>query len=191
NLTITRTFTAKDACNNSSTCSQLITVQDQNNPALVSCPADKTVNCTADTSVAALGSATFTGNCGSPVTVTSADVSTQNADPNNCAHYTYTITRTFTAKDACNNSSTCSQLITVQDQNNPVLVSCPGDKTVNCTADTSVAAMGSATFTGSCGSPVTVTSADESTQSANPTDCAHYTYTITRTFTAKDACNNS
>src|SRR5439155_1237836 len=132
---------------------QLITVQDQNNPALVSCPAAATVNCTAATSVAALGNATFTGNCGSPVTVTSADVSTQSANANDCAHYTYTITRTFTAKDACNNSSTCSQLITVQDQNNPLITFCPGDKLLNCGDSSDPSSTGTATATANCSQP--------------------------------------
>src|SRR5439155_1453365 len=121
NYIITDTWTAKDACGNTSAKSQTITVPDTTAPVLVSCP---------------------------------ADASTQSPNATDCAHYTYTITRTFTVKDACNNSPTCSQLITVQDQNNPALVSCPADKTVNCTADTSVTALGNATFTGNCGSPV-------------------------------------
>ena len=44
----------------------------------------------------------------------------------------YTAMRTWLATDACGNSSTCSQTVTVQDTTPPVLA-CVADKTVSCT----------------------------------------------------------
>src|SRR5260221_13289150 len=42
---------------------------------------------------------------------------------------TYTILRTWTAKDACTNIASCVQTITVQDTN-PPSITCPGDVTL-------------------------------------------------------------
>ena len=186
NYTISRTWTALDVNGNSSSCVQTITVQDVTTP-VVACPSNTTVSCDASTAVEANGSATATDNC-SPVAITSADVSTQDANANNAGHYNYTITRTWTATDVTGNASTCTQTITVQDVTAPI-VACPANATVSCDASTAVAATGSVTGTDNC-SPLAITSADASTQSANVNDVAHYNYTITRTWTATDVTGN-
>ncbi|MBF2710055.1 HYR-like domain-containing protein, partial [Flavobacterium soyangense] len=172
---VTRTWTAKDACNNSSTASQTINVQDITAPVIAALPANSTINCPA-TPVFAV--ATATDACGSAFTLTSADVTT----PGTCAG-SYSVTRTWTAKDACNNSSTASQTINVQDITAPVIAALPANSTINCPA-TPVFAV--ATATDACGSAFTLTSADVTT----PGTCAG-SYSVTRTWTAKDACNNS
>ncbi|HEX6914028.1 MAG TPA: HYR domain-containing protein, partial [Chitinophagaceae bacterium] len=97
NYTLTRTWSVTDAHNNSTTATQVITVQDNQAP-VISCPASVTVNCQDNTSIAVLGSATATDDC-SGVTITSNDVSTQDADSHSAGHYNYTITRTWTATD--------------------------------------------------------------------------------------------
>ncbi|WP_164905520.1 hypothetical protein, partial [Flavobacterium sufflavum] len=51
----------------------------------------------------------------------------------NCAS-NYTLTRTWTAKDACGNESSKSQTITVKDTTAPVLSNAPADVTVECSA---------------------------------------------------------
>ena len=56
---------------------------------------------------AATGTATATDNCVGTVTITYSDLTTS------CSDGTYIISRTWRATDACNNSSTCSQTITV------------------------------------------------------------------------------
>ena len=45
----------------------------------------------------------------------------------------YTLTRTWTAEDNCGNTSSCSQVITVEDNTAPV-ITCPVDETVECDA---------------------------------------------------------
>lgn len=123
NYTLTRTWTATDACGNTSSKTQTITVQDTQAPVLSAAPADVTVECSAVPAAAVL---TATDNCDAP-TVTYAEVSTQNANVNNAGHYNYTLTRTWTATDACGNTSSKTQVITVQDVTAPTAVC----KTVN------------------------------------------------------------
>src|SRR5690606_10811449 len=77
-----------------------------------------------------------TDNC-SDVTVTYSDVSTQDADgaAGTCDDYEYVITRTWTAVDACGNSSSCVQIVTVEDTEPPV-ISCPTNVTLESGSDT-------------------------------------------------------
>jgi subtilisin family serine protease len=89
----------------------VITVVDTTPPA-VNCPPDVTLECPADTSVEANGSATATDICSS-VTITHTD----QWQPG-CAN-TGTMTRTWTAVDEAGNSKTSVQTITVMDTNPP------------------------------------------------------------------------
>ena len=187
NYTITRTWTATDASGNSSSKSQVITVEDKTAP-VISCPASVTINCQAPTTTAANGSATATDNC-SPVTITSSDISTKNANNLNAGFYNYTITRTWRATDVTGNFSECAQTITVRDVTAPI-ITCPASVTINCQDATTVAANGSATATDNC-SPVTITSSDVSTQNSSATNAGFYNYTITRTWKVTDVTGNS
>ncbi|MDH3650553.1 MAG: T9SS type A sorting domain-containing protein, partial [Saprospiraceae bacterium] len=117
---ITRTWTATDACGNSSTCVQTITVDDST-PPVITCPADVTIECTESSDPANTGSATATDNCDNSPVVTFGDVVTPGACPQESV-----ITRTWTATDACGNSSTCVQTITIDDITPPT-ISCPDD----------------------------------------------------------------
>ncbi|MBL0009803.1 MAG: hypothetical protein IPP25_22200 [Saprospiraceae bacterium] len=70
-----------------------------------------------------------TDNCGNPATITFVgDVISNQTCPNR-----YTITRTYLATDACDNTSTCTQIITVFDDTAPILT-CPAGVTVQCAA---------------------------------------------------------
>jgi hypothetical protein len=119
----TVTFTAKDACGNKSTSTATFTIVDHTAP-VISCPASVTVNCQDDTSPQSAGSATATDIC-SGATISFSDVSTQNSSVTDRGHYNYTITRTWKATDACNNASTCVQVITVQDTTAPTALCKP------------------------------------------------------------------
>jgi len=172
NYTITRTFTATDACGNASTAVQTITVEDTTAPEFASVPADYTVECSDDMPMDA---ASATDNCG-PVTVTEEVATT----PGGCAGE-YILTRTFTATDDCGNSATAQQIITVVDTTAPEFTFVPADYTVECSDDMP---MEDATATDNCGT-VDVTVMSETTAGDCPGN-----YTITRTFTATDDCGN-
>src|SRR5437764_6539417 len=68
---------------------------------------------------------TATDACDAAPSLTSLDVNT----PGNCAQ-NYSVTRTWTAKDACGNTSTASQTINVEDKTPPAISSLPVASTI-------------------------------------------------------------
>jgi len=171
--TITRTWTATDADDNSASCQQTITVVDDTAP-VISCPADITIECDQSTDPANTGTATAVDNCDTSPSVTYSDATAGN-----------TITRTWTATDACGNSSNCLQTITIDDTTPPV-VTCPANVTIECDESTDPANTGTATATDNCDSSPTVTYTDSETPGSSPQE-----KTITRTWTATDVNSNS
>ena len=108
---VTRTWTATDTCGNITTASQTINVIDTTAPVIAALPEATTISCSVTPEFA---TATATDNCGSAVTLTFADATTNGA----CAG-SYSVTRTWTATDACENTATASQTINVQDTTGP------------------------------------------------------------------------
>src|SRR5207244_10957488 len=141
--TILRTWTAKDACTNRASCVQSIAVQDTNPPS-ITCPAGVTLNCPADTRTNVTGVATATDTC------SSLEITYSDASNSGCGG-TYTILRTWRATDACTNSASCVQTITVQDPNAPN-ITCPASVALNCPADTRTNVTGVATAIDTCSS---------------------------------------
>lgn len=191
NYTITRTWTITDLCNNQTTATQVITVVDTTapvaNPETV--PANVTINCDEEIPGATESSVEFTDNC-SEFTVELSAISTQVEDINAAGHYNYTVTRTWTATDACGNVSNIqTQVVTVEDVTAPVVVAAtvPANMTVSCD---NIPVAVEVEFTDAC-SPVTVHPAEVSTQDADVTVEAHYNYTITRTWYASDVTGNN
>jgi len=152
----------------------IIVVQDTTPPVII-CPPDVTLECPADTSAAATGSGGATDNCDPSPTIVFSDL-ISGACPK-------VIERTWMATDASGNSSSCVQVITVQDTTPPV-INGPGNVMLECPANTSVIANGSATATDACGS-VTITHSDVWVPVCGNTG------TLTRTWTATDECGNS
>lgn len=191
NYTITRTWTITDLCNNQATATQVITVVDTTAPVanLETVPANVTINCDEEIPVATESSVEFTDNC-SEFTVEFSAISTQVEDINAAGYYNYTVTRTWTATDACGNVSNIqTQVVTVEDVTAPVVVAAtvPANMTVSCD---NIPVAVEVEFTDAC-SPVTVHSAEVSTQDADVTVEAHYNYTITRTWYASDVTGNN
>ena len=180
--TLTRTWTATDNCTNSITHTQTITVQDTTDPTFDNCPADVTVECDA---VPAAASPTASDNCDDSVDVTyNGEVRTDGACPDS-----YTLTRTWTATDDCDNSTTCTQVITVQDTTPPV-ITCPANITTCndpglCSA---VLDPGTATATDNCDPSPTVKGTRNDDR---PLTDAYPCGITTITWTATDNCNNS
>ena len=124
-----RFWTAMDSCGNTSFCEQYIVVYDTIKP-VITCPADTTIDCTADTSVASLGMATAVDNCDSNLVITYSDaVFAGNCEGESIIERTWTATECFTE-----NFSTCVQTITVIDTTPPTLTCV--DITLECGSET-------------------------------------------------------
>ena len=176
---ITRTWKTTDASSNSVTCVQTITIQDTT-PPVISCPADKQLQCGDSTDPSNTGTATGTDTCSTNVTISYTDA----AGPANCTGKPG-IDRTWKATDASGNSSTCVQHITYVDTTAPT-VTVPAGGNLGCNpaslpTDASVKAL--VTATDNCGVPtVNVSHVD-----------ANSGCSVTRTFTvtASDGCGNT
>ncbi|WP_242133012.1 HYR domain-containing protein, partial [Aestuariivivens marinum] len=141
------TLTATDDEGNTSECAFQLIVNDTA-PPVITCPSDLTIACDADSTPSSTGSATATDNCDGAPVITFVDVVAAGTGNNSV------ITRTWTATDANNNSSSCDQVITIEDTAPPV-VTCPSDLTIACDADSTPSSTGSATATDNCdGAPV-------------------------------------
>jgi hypothetical protein len=117
----TITWTATDACGNSSSCVQTVTVED-NTPPVLTCPADIVVNADAGTCAAQVvlpAPAELWDNCDPSPTYTYWIGATEISSP-----YTFldgTTTVTIKAKDACDNESSCTFDVTVNSLNELVV----------------------------------------------------------------------
>ncbi len=175
---ISRTWTATDACGNSASAIQTITVQDITPPTLT-VPPNLVLQCPANTSTNATGTATATDTCSAAI------ISYSDVVSNTCSGATKTIFRTWTAADSCGNSTNAIQTITVQDTTPPTL-SVPANVVLECpNTDTSTNYTGVATAHDGC-SAVTITFSDSVSNT-----CSGATRTISRTWTAADACGNT
>ena len=110
---VSRLWTATDACGNSTNAVQTITVRDTTPPALA-VPANAMLECPADTSTNSTGIATALDACGE-VLVSYSDV------VSNGTGGTKIIARTWTATDACGNSTNGVQTIAVRDTTPPTI----------------------------------------------------------------------
>ena len=121
---MTRVFTASDACGNTSTASQVITIEDTTAPVLAGVPAAATIEC-GEAEPTALPTASDA--CDTNPTVSVASTSAAGACPGETV-----VTRVFTASDACGNTATASQVVTVRDRAAPVLADVPAAATIEC-----------------------------------------------------------
>ncbi|MCP4103197.1 MAG: gliding motility-associated C-terminal domain-containing protein, partial [Lentisphaerae bacterium] len=173
---ITRTWTATDACGNSTVATQEISVSDTEAPTITNVPADITVECDA---VPLSANPDVEDNCDTEVSISVEDIRTDGE----CS-FSYELTRTWTAVDDCGNENTAIQIITVEDTEAPELLNVPENITSECTEIPEVPVAGEVTATDNCDTEVTVTFNEDST----PNGCGEQ---ITRTWTATDACGNS
>jgi hypothetical protein len=123
---ITRTWTVTDGCL-ASTKTQTIQLRDSQAPLFYGVPPNVTLNCgsplpsTANLSIADI--------CSVGVTPT-LQYNEQKITSASCSS-NYQIKRTWTATDACGNTSTSSELVTYIDQQAPTILYCPSDVTAN------------------------------------------------------------
>ena len=172
NNIITRTWTVTDACGNSTTEVQTITLEDMTAPVFDFTPADQTLDCAAEYT---LEMATATDACTGAL-VTYTDTETFPCDGSRV------IERTFTAVDGCGNSTSAVQTISFLDTTAPTFTATPEDLSLDCSEALPVTI---AEASDDCGT-VSVNYTDETVAG----DCAGQ-YTVLRTFTAEDGCGNS
>jgi hypothetical protein len=101
------------------TCSFKVTVSKDTTKPTITCPENVTVQCGSTTDPEATGTATATDNCDPSPKVTYEDTEEIGTCP-----VIKVITRKWTATDACGNSKSCTQKITVKDTTKPE-VTCP------------------------------------------------------------------
>ncbi|MBJ6369368.1 HYR-like domain-containing protein, partial [Snuella sedimenti] len=180
---ITRTWSLTDACDNTTTHVQIITVQDVTPPTFT-VPADVTINCDDDaTDLVLTGDVSDEmDNCSSELEATYTD----EVAAGECANES-TITRTWSLTDDCNNTTTHVQTITVQDVTPPTFT-VPADVTINCDDDaTDLVLTGDVSDEmDNCSSELEATYTDEVAAG----ECANES-TITRTWSLTDDCNNT
>lgn len=175
------TWTAVDACGNTTACTATFTVEDHTPPVLT-CPADQTVQCDGAGNIdelnAWLQSAQATDACGVILDGNFEIIAS-------CNNAVLRNVVTWLATDRCGNTSTCTATFDIVDTTPPVLT-CPGDLTVTCDPATNGAAfdawLASATGSDNCGSPVITNDAGPA-----PTGCG----STTVAWTATDNCGNA
>ena len=175
-VVIIRTWIATDNCGNTAMGTQRVSIVDDEAPVLAGIPADETVECNA---VPEAGEPTVTDNCdASPI------IALDEARVDGSCEDSYVLTRTWTATDACGNTTQGTQVIVVNDTTDPILAEIPADITLDCTDDLPNA--GSVVATDNCDSDVEVTIDDAETADPN----CPLNRTIIRTYTATDNCGN-
>jgi hypothetical protein len=118
----TVTWTVTDLAGNSASCAQLVTVEDNEAPT-ITCPADVTVDTDFNLCIAsgvALGTPVASDNCTVASVVNNAPL----------LFPLGTTTVTWTVTDAAGNASTCTQTVTVEDNQSPTVV-CPQNIVLN------------------------------------------------------------
>ncbi|MGB4847885.1 MAG: T9SS type A sorting domain-containing protein, partial [Saprospiraceae bacterium] len=191
---VNRTYLAADACGNTAICNQQITVFD-NSAISILCPGNVTVSCASQVPPV-LNLGVVTNACGgtSTVSLVSAVISNQT-----CTNR-FTLTRTYLATDACAQSASCVQIITVLD-NTPPSITLPNGLVngssldVQCYGqdpnwDLPVFGISDVSTTDNCTGGVTVTFAqvieDEGTCATDG-----FINLFRLTWTATDECGNS
>ena len=178
---IERTFTAVDACGNTATATQVITVieckKGCDTPIIIACgPAETTVEC---------GTSIDAEDIGLPIIRKNTDCPLVN-------YFTYydaysgscptTVTRHWTFRDEAGNEETCIQTIHITDTQAPVFNCASSEVTVDCN---SIPVPEKCGATDNCSNTVHLAMNEAITDG----DCESG-YTITRTYTATDDCDN-
>lgn len=171
---ISQSITASDVCGNEVTITRTINVEDTLEPTLSGVPQNEAADCDGTENIPAPANVTASDICDGNVPVTFSET-----QQNMACEGAYMIIRTWTATDACGNSTSQSQTITVGDDGPPTINGVPSDQTVAC----NLPELPMVTATDNCGT------VDLQFMESTPTDtCSNYQ--ITRTWTATDDCGN-
>lgn len=170
---IIRTYTATDACGNSSQADQFISLNDTEAPVFISFPEDGDLACdevpSQDDVVIE-----YIDNC-SDVTVDYSEVVIPGSCPNN-----YVMERTWTITDDCGNSTSQTWTINVSDTEAPLIVGVPAGETLDCADD--IPAVAVFAFDNCTAEPVITLTATQEIIGCNTL--------FTRRWNAEDECGN-
>ncbi len=182
--TVTNTWTATDCAGNTTTHSQVITIDDNTAPVLSAFPQNTTVTCLS--AVPGNPGITATDNCAGNIAV----VFTQTL-PGGC---TGVASNTWTATDCAGNTASYTQLVTIIDNTAPVFSASPPNLTFSCSSQ--VPGSQGITATDNCGGNIPVQFSQSPLPSCSgqgtvintwtATDCAGNTATIIQTITIDD-----
>jgi len=150
-------------------------------PLAIESPADIAIEFTESINPSSTGYPSTTGSCIEELTITYGD----SLFTGNCVHENY-INRRWVATNACDQSDTSMQMITLYDSTPPVLT-CPPNVTVECTVNTAPGLYTSPTAVDLGGGATTITFIDDVI--TEQTSENHYI--LTRTFMASDICGNT
>ncbi|MEO5906119.1 MAG: hypothetical protein ABIQ11_05300, partial [Saprospiraceae bacterium] len=194
--TLTRTYRATDACGNSATCSQVITVFDNTapvitftDPLLAGVPNGGTVEVQCygqdpawDLPGFEQSSVSVTDNCAGDVTTMFTPILVDEGDCD-VEGYIVRYRMTWTATDACGNSSSAFVFMDLIDTIAPVIFGIPDDVTVSCDEIPELPALVYATDECLCACIVL-------SEESEPADGCQNGQVIVRTWTAVDDCGN-
>lgn len=169
----TKTWQAVDSSGNKSELkSQSVTVKDTTAPTLSGVPANVTIESCGALPPAATPTASDANDPNPSVVLNTT--STKLADSTQAGYYNYTVTRTWTASDACGNQRSASQVITVRDTTPPVA---PTLSTLSSTQCGVAITVPKPVAIDACSGSVAGVTTDPLTYSAAGTYTVHWTFT--------------
>lgn len=179
-FTLTRTWTATDLCGNQTVYKQVVRVADTIAPTIDDSKIQELVSVTCAGDIPVVPKVTALDDCtGDSVTVIFSEVKSDEQ----CANK-FKLTRTWTATDACGNTSRETQVILVNDYLPPVFDG-PEAGPFNVSCEKDIPAVVPQTATDNCGTPTIVyTEEKENILCTNRFD-------LVRRWLATDACGNS
>ena len=172
---LVRTWSATDACGNTVSATQSITLTDAEPPVLAGVPDDVDLGCG---NVPAPAQVTAFDGCDGNLTVAFSETT----DGNDCADMQ--LVRTWTATDLCGNSVSAAQRISISDEEAPQFTQTP--PTLNFSCNKIIPDPVTPGVTDNCDDNPTVTFSETTL----PGNCPQ-SFTVVRTWTAVDDCGNS
>ncbi|TVR38078.1 MAG: hypothetical protein EA392_10945, partial [Cryomorphaceae bacterium] len=173
---IQRVWTATDQCGNQTVFEQFITLVDTVAPTLHNLPENTVIEC--DQAIPPIAEVTATDNCDASVNV----LFEETTEPGDCPQ-SFTIFRTWTAIDTCENTASYTQIIEVVDTTPPTFDMEDSEITLSCEEEADI--VPPSAFD-NCSEVVEITSALDVVDG----ECENE-WTEIYTWTATDECNNN